>query len=141
MASSLLIGVNLAGAEFGWNVPGVFGVDYTYPTHAEVDYYAAKGMSVIRLPFLWERIQRTELGPLDAAELGRLDDVVTYVTGKDLKIEMMQTGAIAGRVLDEDGEAMGHMIVMALEEQYREGQRFLNMMQSVATDENGNYRL
>ena len=88
MASSLLIGVNLAGAEFGWNVPGVFGVDYTYPTHAEVDYYAAKGMSVIRLPFLWERIQRTELGPLDAAELGRLDDVVTYVTGKDLKIEI-----------------------------------------------------
>ena len=88
MASSLLIGVNLAGAEFGWNVPGVFGVDYTYPTHAEVDYYAAKGMSVIRLPFLWERIQRTELGPLDAAELGRLDDVVTYVTGKGLKIEI-----------------------------------------------------
>ncbi len=88
MASSLLIGVNLAGAEFGWNVPGVFGVDYTYPTHAEVDYYAAKGMSVIRLPFLWERIQRTELGPLDAAELGRLDDVVNYVTGKGLKIEI-----------------------------------------------------
>jgi endoglucanase len=88
MASSLLIGVNLAGAEFGWNVPGVFGTDYTYPTHAEVDYYAAKGMSVIRLPFLWERIQRTELGPLDAAELGRLDDVVNYVTGKGLKIEI-----------------------------------------------------
>jgi hypothetical protein len=54
---------------------------------------------------------------------------------------MMQTGAIAGRVLDEDGEPMGHMIVMALEEQYRDGERFLNMIQSVATDESGNYRL
>ena len=45
-------------------------------------------MDVIRLPFLWERLQRTELGALDAAELGRLDDVVNYATGKGLKIEI-----------------------------------------------------
>ena len=88
MAGSLLLGVNLAGAEFGSNVPGVFGTDYTYPTHAEIDYYAAKGMGVIRLPFLWERIQRSEFAALDAAELGRLDDVVNYTTGKGLKIEI-----------------------------------------------------
>ena len=88
MASSLLLGVNLAGAEFGWNVPGVFGTDYTYPTHTEIDYYAAKGMSVVRLPFLWERVQHSEQAPLDAAELGRLDDVVNYATGKGLKIEI-----------------------------------------------------
>ena len=99
--TSLLIGVNLAGAEFAppydTNTgqphienpnPGVFGTDYTYPTHVEIDYYAAKGMSVVRLPFLWERIQHTQFGPLDAAELGRLDDVVNYATGKGLKIEI-----------------------------------------------------
>ena len=98
--TSLLIGVNLAGAEFappydtntGQRTsspdPGVFGTDYTYPTHVEIDYYAAKGMSVLRLPFLWERIQPTQLGPLDAAELGRIDDVVNYATGKGLKIEI-----------------------------------------------------
>ena len=87
MASSFLLGVNLAEAEFGSeNVPGVFGTDYTYPTHAEIDYYASKGMGVIRLPFLWERLQRTESGPLDATELGRLDDVVNYATGKGLNI-------------------------------------------------------
>ena len=51
MAGPLLLGVNLAGAEFGSNVLGVFGTDYTYPTHTEIDYYAAKGMSVVRLPF------------------------------------------------------------------------------------------
>ena len=83
-----LLGVNLAGAEFGTSVPGVFGTDYTYPTHAEIDYLASKGMGVIRLPFLWERLQRAELGPLDAAELGRLDDIVNYATGKGLKIEI-----------------------------------------------------
>jgi autotransporter passenger strand-loop-strand repeat protein len=88
MGSALLIGVNLAGAEFGSNVPGTFGVDYTYPTHAEIDYYAAKGLSVIRLPFLWERLQRTEFGSLDATELARLDDVVNYATSKGLNIEI-----------------------------------------------------
>jgi endoglucanase len=88
MASPLLLGVNLAGAEFGSNVPGVFGTDYTYPTHAEIDYYASKGLGVIRLPFLWERMQRTEFGALDATELGRLTDVVNYATGKGLKIEI-----------------------------------------------------
>jgi hypothetical protein len=45
-------------------------------------------MNVIRLPFLWERLQRTELGPLDTAELGRLDDIVNYGTGRGLKIEI-----------------------------------------------------
>src|SRR5262249_15858077 len=66
MAGSLLLGVNLSGAEFGSRVPGTFRVDYTYPTHAEVDYYAGKGLGVIRLPFLWERIQRSEFGALAA---------------------------------------------------------------------------
>lgn len=89
MANSFLLGVNLAGAEFApQHVPGVFGTDYTYPTHTEIDYYASKGLDVIRLPFLWERLQRTELGPLDAAELGRLDEVVNYATSKGLKIEI-----------------------------------------------------
>ena len=69
-------------------MPGVFGTDYIYPTHAEIDYYASKGLDVIRLPFLWERLQRTELGPLDDAELARLDDIVNYATGKGLKIEI-----------------------------------------------------
>jgi hypothetical protein len=98
--TSLLIGVNLAGAEFappydtvdGHRTsnpdPGVFGTNYTYPTHVEIDYYAAKGMSVLRLPFLWERLQPTQLGELDVVELGHLDDVVSYATGKGLKIEI-----------------------------------------------------
>jgi endoglucanase len=88
MTSPLLVGVNLSGAEFGSNVPGTFGTDYTYPTHAEIDYYAGKGLSVIRLPFLWERLQRSEFGTLDATELARLDDVVNYATSKGLKIEI-----------------------------------------------------
>ena len=99
--TSLLIGVNLAGAEFappydtdngqphlenptrGFSAP-------TTPTRPMPRSIITlpKGMSVVRLPFLWERIQHTQSGPLDAAELGRLDDVVNYATGKGLKIEI-----------------------------------------------------
>lgn len=80
---SFLAGVNLAGAEFGQGkYPGVYGKDYIYPTHAEVDYFVAKGLRLLRLPFAWERLQQTLGGPLDAVELQRLDDFVAYATGK-----------------------------------------------------------
>lgn len=70
----------LAGADFGYDqLPGEFGVDYTYPTADEVEYYVGKGMTVFRLPFLWERIQPEAYGELDPAELARLDEVVNLV--------------------------------------------------------------
>ena len=61
MTTPFLLGVNLAGAEFGsgdvqnghenpQTVPGIYGKDYTYPTHEEIDYYASKGLDVIRTP-------------------------------------------------------------------------------------------
>lgn len=84
----LLLGVNLAGLEFGTRVPGTFGVDYIAPTHAEIDYYASKGLGVIRLPFLWERVQPTEFGALNASYLGYIDDVVNYATSKGLTVDL-----------------------------------------------------
>ena len=69
-------------------MPGVYNKDYTYPTHEEIDYYASKGLGVIRLPFLWERLQRNQGAELDPDELGHLDDVVNYATSKGLKVEI-----------------------------------------------------
>jgi endoglucanase len=78
-----LYGVNLAGADFGEDaLPGTFGTDYTYPTHEEVDYYVGKGLTMFRVPFRWERLQRTLRGELDATELGRLQDIVGYALSK-----------------------------------------------------------
>src|SRR5690606_12171314 len=57
-------GINLSGAEFGpVNIPGVHNRDYTYPTTAELDYFKSKGLTLIRFPFKWERIQRELKGP------------------------------------------------------------------------------
>jgi endoglucanase len=76
-------GVNLFGAEFGEaSLPGTFGTHYTYPTAAEVDYFVGAGMNTFRLPFRWERLQRTANAPLHAAELARMDAFVNYATGQ-----------------------------------------------------------
>jgi endoglucanase len=74
------VGVNQAAAEFGTNIPGVFDTDYTYPKTASLDYFFAKGLNSIRLPFKWERVQRTLNGELDATELARLNATVDYIT-------------------------------------------------------------
>ncbi len=68
----LPFGVNLAGAEFfHQKMEGVgrLNKDYHYPTTRELDYWASKGMMLIRLPFKWERLQREVNGPLSTDEL------------------------------------------------------------------------
>ena len=75
-------GVNLSGAEFGSALPGTFGVDYTFPTTAEVDYYLGKGLTTFRIPFMWERVQPNPYGAFDPTYLGRLDTLVNYATSK-----------------------------------------------------------
>ncbi len=79
-------GVNLSGAEFGSQVPGTFGTDYTYPTSGEVDYYKSKGMNFIRLPFRWERLQLTNNATLDPTELSRMNAFVSYATSNGLYV-------------------------------------------------------
>lgn len=82
-----LTGVNIAGAEFnGRKVPGIPNHDYFYPARATIDYFAAKGMNSIRVPFLWERMQPQLNGELEPAELKRLEDVVLYANGKGLYV-------------------------------------------------------
>ena len=75
-------GVNLSGAEFGSAIPGSAGKDYTFPTHAEIDYFLGKGLKMIRLPFLWERLQASPLAELSADTLTPIQDVVAYVKSK-----------------------------------------------------------
>jgi endoglucanase len=43
-------------------------------------------MKIFRIPFQWERMQRSLGGSLDATELARLDDFVSYATGKGARV-------------------------------------------------------
>jgi endoglucanase len=86
------LGVNLSGAEFGShpepgpNNPGTLGHDYTFPTAAEVDAYAAAGFNVVRLPFAWERLQPKPNGPFDEKYLAGLDEVVRAAGAKGVAV-------------------------------------------------------
>lgn len=79
-------GVSLAGADFGDRLPGTAGQDYTYPDNASVDYYKGKGMSLVRLPFRWERLQLQLNQPLDPVELARLKSFINSATAKGVSV-------------------------------------------------------
>jgi endoglucanase len=80
-------GVSLAGAEFGEsNLPGTYNTHYVYPTVTSVSYFKAKGMNMVRLPFLWERLQPTLNQAFDATELQRLDNFVQQVTATGVTV-------------------------------------------------------
>jgi endoglucanase len=78
-------GVNISGGEFNqkW-VPGRYNWDYVYPQQSEIDFFASKGMNCIRLCFSWDRLQPSENGALDAAELARIDNCVNMITAKGM---------------------------------------------------------
>ena len=73
----VLKGVNIAGAEFNAeHLPGILFKNYIYPNNVELDYFASIGATVIRLPFLWERIQPMLFGELAPTELQNIATAV-----------------------------------------------------------------
>ncbi|MEQ4573551.1 MAG: glycoside hydrolase family 5 protein [Gammaproteobacteria bacterium] len=80
-------GVNLAGAEFNSGKrPGVLYKDYTYPAASDYAYFAGKGMNIVRLPFLWERLQPQAGGELDAEQLALLKKAVEQAKANGLHL-------------------------------------------------------
>ena len=66
------LGVNLAGAEFGMEVPGYsnaspgeHGEAYVFPSEDTVRWFTDRGLRVLRLPLAWERLQPEPAGPLE----------------------------------------------------------------------------
>jgi len=81
------LGINLCGAEFGaHSLPGLFGKDYTYPTARELAYYRDRGLSLVRFPFRWERVQRQLFAPLDPTEMARMDAFVAAAGRHDMGV-------------------------------------------------------
>ncbi len=100
---ALVRGANLAGGDFGF-VPGTYGIDYTYPSKAEIDYYADRGFNALRLPFRWERIQHKLYGDLEIAGDGtgdfeRIEQVVKWITDRNM-IAVLDLHDYGGRNVD-----------------------------------------
>ncbi len=90
-------GVNVTGPEmaspaidptssFSNAAVGVLDQTYHYDSAETFAYLAAHGMQVVRLPFRWERIQRTPYGELDAAELDRMKSMVRAANNAGLRV-------------------------------------------------------
>jgi endoglucanase len=83
----MLKGVNLSSAEFGESyIPGTYEEHYIYPNQTEVDYFKSKKMNVLRLPFLWERLQPTLNQAFNQTEFNRLNEFVTATTAKSMYV-------------------------------------------------------
>ncbi len=81
LSAALPRGINLAGAEFGTHVPGFggpspgqYGVDYIYCSNQTLQAFAETGITQVRMPFRWERLQPELGGELDTFELGRITE-------------------------------------------------------------------
>jgi endoglucanase len=80
-----MLGVNISGGEY--KASGTtYGKDYIFPSNAEIDYYAGKGMDVIRVPFQWERMQTSLYGALNGEEVARMKAVVAYANSKGMAV-------------------------------------------------------
>lgn len=98
-------GVNLAGAEFNSaRKPGELFKDYTYPSESDFAYFAGKGMNVIRLPFLWERLQPEANGEFDATQLNLIRTAVNRAKAHNLHLilDPHNYAKYYGRLLDRD---------------------------------------
>jgi hypothetical protein len=60
---------------------------------------------------------------------------------RDIRLMMPRTGSISGRVLDSDGEPMGHARVQAMEAFYQNGQKRLYTLNVVQTNDQGEFSL
>ena len=84
-ATDCLRGINLAGAEFG-KLTDKYDKGYMYPSKTTIGYFAEKGFNIVRLPFLWERLQPQLYKGLDQAELKRLRDTVKSIRAKGMAV-------------------------------------------------------
>lgn len=98
----VLRGINVNGGEFGAVsgnpagsphtssfsnlTPGTYDRSWHYDRQATFDYLAARGVTTVRLPFRWERIQPTLGGPLDATELSRLIAAIDRAGAAGMKV-------------------------------------------------------
>ncbi|AHL74695.1 cellulase [Stutzerimonas stutzeri] len=85
-------GIDLVGVNFGsgvfdpGTVPGIYNKGYTYADESYYKRHAGLGFKLVRLGFLWERIQPKLGTELDAAELGRIKQSLDYAQKYGIKV-------------------------------------------------------
>jgi endoglucanase len=102
-------GINLAGAEFGDKLPGVYGRDYQYPPLHVIEHYRSLGLNLVRLPFRWERLQPELGGSFSPKEEKHLVGLSHYL-GERHMMMVLDPHNYAHRKLSGDGWQSSHLI-------------------------------
>ena len=91
-------GVTLSGAE------GV-GSDYSRPTQSELQYYASKGVELIRLEVRWDKLQPDLNGPFNADEVSWIERFVSqaHALGVSVDLDLHQRADYDDLNLGQDG--------------------------------------
>jgi endoglucanase len=80
-------GVNLPQAGFApGKIPGIHAKDYLWPSPSDIALYAGIGANIVRVAFLWERMQPALNQPLDQQELSRLDAIVDAAQERQVSV-------------------------------------------------------
>lgn len=90
-------GVNIAGAENAY--PSSSQFNYIYPAAMELDYWASKGMGLIRLPLQIRRIQPASYGPLDP--IGRTDEPAVAGSSPGTQTNLLAIKAVLDRAFTD----------------------------------------
>lgn len=98
-----LRGINVAGGDFGTqpsqlsNPASLYGSVWQYDSQATFDYLASRGITLIRLPVLWEHLQTSLGAALDPTMLGFLTDAIARIgsAGMQAIIDVHNYGAYA----------------------------------------------
>lgn len=100
-------GWSSSGMEFASSVlPGVEGTNYTTNSQSTFTYFGNKGLTLVRVPFLWERLQPTKSGSLDPTYAGYMDTIVTYAANAGCKV-MFEPHNFGGRQVSGNAQKVG----------------------------------
>ncbi|KAJ5666112.1 uncharacterized protein N7477_008560 [Penicillium maclennaniae] len=97
------VGVSESGAEFGSNIPGTLGTDYTWPETSQIEILRNKGMNMFRVPFLMERLTQGSITATpDATYLAALKKTVNFITdsGAYAVLDPHNYGRFGGSIIE-----------------------------------------
>ncbi len=80
------LGIAYSGAEFSDDKMDEWDTATSFPTNDNIDYYASKGLNILRLPILWEQLQPVKDGPLDQAYLDEIHRVVDHAAARGITV-------------------------------------------------------
>src|ERR1700675_2949823 len=98
-----LLGLNEASGEFGI---GNYNFKYTYPGKDRVNWVAAQGFGIIRVPFLAQNIQASSSATVNEGAIRQLDPVLSECAARRI-VCLLDLHSFGNYYLDDSGASQG----------------------------------